>query len=129
MVLVLWIPLLALVLGVVLGCATAGGGATAAPSRAELQRLVAAELAADARFDSFGTSANAAAHRLAASFRPVLVDVAPVACRAIDGASADCTLEVVLRYPDLDGRETRTLWERRLTRGATGWRLLGQALD
>lgn len=122
----LWIPPIAVVLGVLLGCAGRGGrAALAPPARAELQRLVAAELAADSRFDSFGASGNPAAHRLAASFRPVLADVTLLACRAANGAALDCTLEVVLRFPDLDGRETRTVWERRLRPAAGGWRFVG----
>jgi hypothetical protein len=125
---VLWIPAIALVLGVLLGCASGSARPPLAqPTRAELHRLIAAELAADSRFDSFGAAHNPAAHRMAASFRPVLADVLAIECRAADGASLDCTLEVVLHFPELDGRETRTVWERRLRQVAEGWRIVGAA--
>lgn len=124
---VLWIPALALVLGVLLGCASGGRAVPAQPTRAELHRLIAAELAADSRFDSFGASRNAAAHRMAGSFLPVLADVIPIECRAANGAAVDCALEVVLHFPELDGREARTVWERRLRLAADGWRIVGAA--
>jgi hypothetical protein len=124
---VLWIPAVALVLGVLFGCATGSRVAPAQPTRAELQRLIGAELAADSRFDSFGASGNVAAHRMAASFRPVLADVVPIECRATNGAAVDCTLEVVLHFPELGGRESRTVWERRLRQSPDGWRIVGAA--
>jgi hypothetical protein len=129
-VLILWIPLFALVLGLIAGCASIDTGVVTAasqPTRAELRRLVAQELDADSRFDSFGASESTDARTIAAVFRPVLADVNALACRIAPAASLDCTLEVVLRFPAMDGRESRTYWERRLRLEPGGWRLVGQA--
>lgn len=126
----LWIPVLALALGLVVGCASLDSDtaqAIAPPTHAELQRLVALELDANSRFDSFGASDNQDARRIATIFRPVLADVTAVDCRAAPAHSLDCTLEVVLRFPAMDGRESRTFWERRLQQTQAGWHLVGQA--
>jgi hypothetical protein len=127
--LILWIPVLALVFGLLAGCATTGEVAAAPlqPSRAELQRLVAQELDVDSPFDSFGASENTDARRIAAIFRPVLAEVNTIGCRVAPAKSLDCTLEVVLRFPAMDGRESRTYWERRLRQVQGGWQLVGQA--
>jgi hypothetical protein len=125
----LWIPVLALVLGLVAGCATTDAIGTAAlvqPTHADLQRLVAQELDANSRFDSFGAAENADARRIAAIFRPVLADVTAVDCRVAPAGSVDCMLEVVLRFPAMDGRESRTYWERRLRQVQGSWQLIGQ---
>ena len=124
----LWIPVVALVLGVLAGCATTDGRPVAAaphPSHDDLQRLVAQELDADSRFDSFAAAGNTDAREIAAIFRPVLADVNAIDCRAAPGPSVDCTLEVVMRFPGLDGRESRTYWERRLRQIDGSWQLVG----
>jgi hypothetical protein len=126
----LWIPVFALVLGLVAGCASTVTGPTAAPSQpshAELQRLVAQELDANSRFDSFAASESSDAQRIAAIFRPVLADVNTIGCRAAPGGSVDCTLEVVMRFPGMDDRESRTYWERRLRRVQGNWQWVGLA--
>jgi hypothetical protein len=120
-----WIPVVALAL--VAGCATTSAGSEAAPvqpSHEELQRLVAEELDADSRFDSFA-AANSDARQVAAQFRPELADVNAIDCRAAPGESVDCTLEVVMRFPGMDGRESRTYWERRLRHVGGDWKLVG----
>ena len=127
---IVWIPVLALVFGLLAGCATTGEVAAAPvsqPSHAELRRLVAQELDVDSRFDSFGASEDTDARRIAAIFRPVLAEVNAIGCRAAPAKSLDCTLEVVLRFPAMDGRESRTYWERRLRQVQGGWQLIGQA--
>jgi hypothetical protein len=126
----LWIPVFALVLGLVVGCAAESGAAELAPvqpSHAELREMVAQELAANSRFDSFGASHSADARQVAALFTPVLADASAVDCRAAPGQTLDCTLEVVLQFPAMGGRESRTYWERRLRREPGGWRLVGEA--
>jgi hypothetical protein len=127
----LWIPVVALALGLVSGCATTAGDATAPvkaqPSHAELQRLVAQELDADSRFDSFAAADSNDARQIAAIFRPVLADVNALDCRAAPAGSLDCTLEVVMRFPGMDGRESRTYWERRLRQIQGHWQLVGLA--
>ena|SRR5205823_4021744 len=127
-VILLWIPVVALVVGLAVGCASIGAGVTAAqPSHADLHRLVAQELDTDSRFDSFAASGSNDARRMAAMFRPVLADVSAIDCRAAPAASVDCTLEVVLRFPAMDGRESRTYWERRLRQVQGNWQLVGLA--
>ena len=124
----LWIPVVALVLGVFAGCATTDVQPVASaphPSHDDLQRLVAQELDADSRFDSFAAAGNTEAREIAAIFRPVLADVNAIDCRAAPGSSVDCTLEVVMRFPGLDGRESRTYWERRLRQIEGNWQLVG----
>jgi len=124
----LWVPLVALVLGVLAGCASTGGEPVAPPPRPpqeELQRLVAQELDADSRFDSFAAAGNTDAREIAANFQPVLAEVNAIDCRAAPGPSVDCTLEVVMRFPGLDGRESRTYWERRLRQIEGNWQLVG----
>jgi hypothetical protein len=126
----LWIPVLALVLGLVAGCASPGGAASSPriqPSHADLQRLVAQELDTNSPFDSFAAANNNDAEGVAAIFRPVLADVNALDCRAAPAQSVDCTLEVVLRFPGMDGRESRTYWERRLRHIEGSWQLVGQA--
>jgi hypothetical protein len=125
-----WIAAVACALGLAAGCASTGAGTSAAlpqPTHADLQRLVAQEIEADSRFDSFGASDNADAHRLAATFKPVLADVHALDCRAAPAGSVDCTLEVILRFPAMDGREARTFWERRLRQVQGSWQWVGQA--
>jgi hypothetical protein len=125
----LWIPVLALVLGLLAGCAATGaGGATAPvqPTRADLRRLIAQELDVNSRFDSFAAAENADARRIAAIFRPVVEDVNPINCRAAPAESLDCKLEVILVFPAMDGRESRTYWERRLRQVGGDWQLVGQ---
>jgi hypothetical protein len=124
-----WIPVVALALGLVAGCATTSGESEAVPvqpSHEELQRLVAEELDADSRFDSFA-AANSDARQVAARFRPELKDVNAIDCRAGPGESVDCTLEVVMCFPGMDGRESRTYWERRLRHVGGDWQLVGLA--
>ncbi|HTT13890.1 MAG TPA: hypothetical protein VMG60_23730 [Burkholderiaceae bacterium] len=124
----LWIPVLALVLGLVAGCAatdSAAGPVPARPSHDDLQRLVAQELDTDSRFDSFAASESADARQVAAIFQPILADVNAIDCRAAPGQSVDCTLEVVMRFPGLDGRESRTYWERRLRQVEGNWQVVG----
>jgi len=126
----LWIPVVALVLGLVVGCASTGTGFGAAPvqpSHADLQRLVAQELDVDSRFDSFEASESMDARRMATIFRPVLAEVNAIDCRAAPAEAVDCTLEVVLRFPAMDGRESRTYWERRLRQVHGNWQLVGLA--
>lgn len=111
------------------GCATDGDrsleDAALQPTSGELRRLIAAELAEDPRFDSFAAS-SMAARRMAASFDPVLAGVNKLGCRPAHAARVDCTIEVILRFPGLDGRESRTVWERRLRLGDDGWQLVGR---
>ena len=79
----LWIPVIALVLGLVAGCASTSAGparAPAQPSHADLKRLVAQELDANSRFDSFASAENTDARGMAALFRPVLADVNTLGC-------------------------------------------------
>lgn len=121
-----WIPVVALVLGLLAGCASTGAGA-AAPPHADLHRLVAQELDTDPRFDSFAAVDSNDAQRIAAIFRPVLADVNAIDCRAAPANSVDCTLEVVLRFPAMDGRESRTYWDRRMRHEKGGWQLVGHA--
>jgi len=124
-----WIPAVALAVGLVAGCATTSPGSEAAPvqpSHEELQRLVAEELDADTRFDSFA-AANSDARQVADQFRPELADVNAIDCRAGPGGSVDCTLEVVMRFPGMHGRESRTYWERRLRHVGKDWQLVGLA--
>ena len=124
----LWIPVLALVLGLVAGCAASGSTERIdmpRPSHDDLERLVAQELATDSRFDSFGAAHSADASQVAAGFRPVLADVSAIDCRAAPAQSLDCTLEVVMRFPGLDGRESRTYWERRLRQVEGNWQVIG----
>ena len=126
----LWVPVVALVLGLVAGCAATGTGETrrvAKPSHADLQRLVAHELDVNSPFDSFAASANTDARGVAAIFRPELADVSALDCRAAPAKSVDCTLEVTLRFPAMDGRESRTYWERRLRQVEGSWQMVGQA--
>jgi hypothetical protein len=125
----LWVPVLALVLGLLAGCASTGTGsaATAAPPNAELHRLVAQELDTDSRFDSFSAVESNDAQRIAAIFRPVLADVNAIDCRVAPANAVDCTLEVILRFPAMDGRESRTYWDRRLRHEKGGWQLVGHA--
>lgn len=126
----LLVPAVALVLGVVAGCSSTGVGPAAAPlqpSHAELQRLVAQELDVDSRFDSFAAADSNEAQRIAAIFRPVLADVNTIACRAAPAQSVDCTLEVIMRFPAMDGRESRTYWERRLRQVEGKWQWVGVA--
>lgn len=129
LLILVWVPVLALVLGLLAGCATVGGGsaATAAPPHSDLHRLVAQELDADPRFDSFAAVESNDAQRIAAIFRPVLADVNAIDCRVAPANSVDCTLEVVLRFPAMDGRESRTYWDRRLRHEKGGWQLVGRA--
>jgi hypothetical protein len=125
----LWIPVVALAFGLVAGCASTSVGSRAAPiqpSHERLQRLVEQELDADSRFDSFAAGSNDA-RQVAARFRPVLADVNAIDCRAGPGESVDCTLEVVMRFPEMDGRESRTYWERRLRHVGGDWQLVGLA--
>jgi hypothetical protein len=125
-----WIPVVALVFGLVAGCTSIGAGPGAAPvqpSHADLQRLVAQELDVDSRFDSFEASENKDARLMATIFRPVLADVNAIDCRAAPAEAVDCTLEVVLRFPAMDGRESRTYWERRLRQVHGSWQLVGLA--
>jgi len=127
--LLLWIPLIALAIGLLAGCAgvePVNQAAAVPPSRSELKQLIARELDEDSRFDSFVASENSDARRMAAIFRPVLADVNALDCRAAPAHTLDCTLEVVMRFPAMDGRESRTTWERRLRQDADGWRLVGQ---
>jgi len=126
----LWIPVVALVLGLTVGCASVGAGSAVAPvqpSSAELQRLVAQEMDVNPRFDSFAAAENADARQVAAAFRPEVANVNAVDCRAAPAQSVDCTLEVVLRFPAMDGRESRTTWERRLRQVQGNWQLVSQA--
>ena len=126
----LWIPVVALVLGLVVGCAGTGTGFGAPPvqpSHADLQRLVAQELDVDSRFDSFEASESMDARRMATIFRPVLAEVNAIDCRAAPAEAVDCTLEVVLRFPAMDGRVSRTYWERRLRQVHGNWQLVGLA--
>src|SRR5436853_5442478 len=91
--LLLWLPLLALVPGLIAGCASIDTNdvpARSQPTRAELRQLVAQELDADSRFDSFGASASTDARSIAAVFRPVLADVKALVCRVAPAASLDC---------------------------------------
>lgn len=129
LLLLLWIPVLALVLGLVAGCASAGApGAAAAPvqpTRADLRRLIAQELASDSRFDSFAAAESTDARRIAAIFRPVVEEVNALDCRIAPGDSVDCRLEVILVFPAMDGRESRTYWERRLRQVRGDWHLVG----
>jgi hypothetical protein len=122
--------LLAVVLAT--GCATGGAGhgqpPAGLPSEADLRRVIAAELAADSRFDSFAATNNAAAQRMAANFSPVLASLTRLGCRAAPAASVDCTLEIVLQFPGLGGKESRAIWERRLRLGPDGWQLVPRAL-
>lgn len=126
----LWFPVIALVLGVMAGCASTDASQparAAAPAKADLRRLVAQALDADPPFDSFAAVASADAHRVAAAFRPVLADVTARECRparVVDGI--DCTLEVVLRFPAMGDRESTTTWERRLRRVEGEWRIAAQ---
>jgi hypothetical protein len=122
-----WIPVLALVVGLMLGCATPGASEApvlAAPPKAELRRLVAQTFNADSPFDSFAAQGTEA-QRVAAVFRPVVADVTARECRAVTAESLDCTLEIVLQFPEMGGRESRTTWERRLRHSPAGWRILG----
>jgi hypothetical protein len=126
----LWIPVFALVLGLVAGCASTSAGpvgASAQPSHADLERLVAQELDANSRFDSFAASENTDARGMAAIFQPVLADVNTLGCRAAPAHSVDCTLEIVMRFPAMDGRETRTYWERRLRQVQGSWQWVSLA--
>ncbi len=127
----LWVPVLALVLGLMAGCATADAPQQAhlpAPGKAELRRLVALALDADSPFDTFAAVPSADAHRVAAVFRPVVADVTARECRAARTRDAiECTLDVVLRFPAMGGRESATTWERRLTRVEGEWRMAAEA--
>lgn len=125
----LWVPALALVLGLLAGCAATGTTTVAAPvqpTRADLRRLIAQELDTNSRFDSFAAAESTDARRIAAIFRPVVEDVNTIDCRAAPGDSVDCTLEVILVFPAMDGRESRTYWERRLRQVRGGWQLIGE---
>jgi hypothetical protein len=111
------------------GCATDAERAArsfARPSPAQLHQLVSAELAAAPRFDSFDAT-NDDARLLAASFKPVLAAVHNHGCRPATAQHVDCTLELVLRFPGLDNRESRVTWERRYALAAQGWQLAGNA--
>jgi hypothetical protein len=130
LVLMFWVPVIALVLGLVLGCAATDAGASrpiAPPAQAELRRLVAQELDDDSRFDSFGAVDSGEARRMAAVFRPVLASVVARECRTAGAESMDCTLDVVLSFPAMGGRESHTTWERRLRREQGGWQIVGQS--
>src|ERR1700741_5038423 len=124
---ILWVPVVALVIGLMAGGATTeerGVTLIVPPSHAELERLVAQELDMDSRFDSFAASDSSDARRIAAIFRPVLANVNALDCRAAPAKTVDCTLEVVLRFPAMDGRESRTYWERRLRQVQGAWQVV-----
>ena len=124
-----WIPVIALVFGLLVGCASEQPGralSVATPTKADLRRLVAQELDADSPFDTFAASANTEAAAVAAIFRPVVADVTAHDCRAAAPESIDCTLEVILQFPAMGGRESHTTLERRLRHGQGGWHLITQ---
>ena len=123
----LWIPVLALVLGVVVGCASTGAAPSIVPpTQADLRRLVAQEMDADSRFDSFGASDSSEARRIGAIFRPIVADVVALECRVAAAESLDCTLEVVLRFPAMGGRESHTYWDRRLRQVQGSWQIVSE---
>lgn len=127
-VILLWVPVVALVLGVMLGCATtepAAGRAIAPPAQADLRRLVAQELDADSRFDAFN-GAESDARLVATIFRPIVADVVARECRTAAAESIECTLDVVLSFPGMGGRESHTTLERRLRLVQGGWQIVGQ---
>jgi hypothetical protein len=118
----------ALATGCATGVAQRGQPPVELPSEEDLRRLIAAELASDSRFDSFAATNNAAAQRMAANFSPVLSSLTRLGCRAASAASVDCTVEIVLQFPRLGGKEARAIWERRLRLGPDGWQLVTRAL-
>ncbi len=126
----LWIPVFALVLGLVVGCAGAdprSARAVDAPPKAELRRLVAQAMDNDSPFDTFAATHDDEAQRVAAVFRPVVSDVTARECRAAGAQNLDCTLEVILQFPAMGGRETQTTWERRLRHVQGTWQIVGVA--
>lgn len=96
----------------------------AQPSAEEVRTLLARELAVDSRFDSFANSTDAAAHRLAAVFRPEVTEVLKFNCRAAADNAVDCMIGIVLRFPALDARESRVVWERRFVLTPSGWAIV-----
>jgi hypothetical protein len=108
-------------------CATAPNDRAARlqtePSAAELHALVDAELAAHPVFLA-PLGNDEAARAMTARFESELAQVVKRGCfaRADDGLI--CTFETVLRFPALDGRESRQLWERHVQRIEQRWVLV-----
>ena len=98
------------------------------PAESDIRKLFAAELHADPWFVPSSATETQEARRITAMFRTELVDVRKHHCRAtVDRAGCVCTFEVVLRFPNMLDRESRSLWERRFYLEGTRWVLLRAA--
>lgn len=112
-------------------CATgepSAGFAFDEPGENDIRDLFAAELHADPWFVPSSATETQDARRITAMFRTELVGVRKHRCRATAGrAGCVCTFEVVLRFPNMRDRESRSVWERRFYLEGGRWVLIRAA--
>jgi hypothetical protein len=121
--------LMILLAAVVSSCATGGRdfqplarGQFAEPSEAQIRQLVDRELAASPPFAAPPAAIDPAAWRPPLGFQSELSRVAKRVCAAdSDRLGCVCQFDVVLRFPDLAGRELELQWERRFHLLSAGW--------
>lgn len=95
------------------------------PGESEIRALFASELHADPWFMASAPGATGEARRITAMFHTELAAVRKHHCTATRGrAGLVCTFEVVLRFPNLRDRESRSVWERRFYRDGDRWVML-----